>query len=180
MMRALVAHPEFTRSKGKLVRTPLDDFVATARALDIRVLKPAGDDAFARVASWAVQSTPAYHWPRPDGSPWGGAQWTSPARMLGSFRMHWNLGAGWWPSKGVKYKDGAAFLPEKQIRLDAWVDHLCREILGRESSPRIVDAVCTTVGYGGGEKVTKDHQAAGWMFVRILGVLLDSPDHMHR
>ncbi|RYU12260.1 DUF1800 domain-containing protein [Nocardioides iriomotensis] len=179
-MRALVAHPEFKKSKGNLVRTPLDDFVATARALDIRVLKPAGDDAFARVASWAVQSTPAYHWPRPDGSPWGGAQWTSPARMLGSFRMHWNLGAGWWPSKGVKYKDGAAFLPEKQIRLDAWVDHLCREILGRESSPRIVDAVCTTVGYGGGEKVTKDHQAAGWMFVRILGVLLDSPDHMHR
>ncbi len=179
-LRALVAHPEFKKSKGGLVRTPIEDFVATARALDVTVLKPTGDDSFARAAVWVPQSTLVYHWPRPDGSPYGNAHWSSPTRMLGSFRMHWNLTAGWWPSKGVRTKAPKKFLPEKQVRLDEWVDHLSRQILGRESNKRILSAALTSVGYGGGEKVTKHHQLTDWLFVRLVGSLLDSPDHMQR
>ena len=179
-LRALVAHPEFKKSKGVLVRTPIEDFVATVRALDITILRPTADDSFARAAVWIPQSTLVYHWPRPDGSPYGNALWSSPTRMLSSFRLHWNLTAGWWPTKGVRTKAPKKFLPEKQIRLDAWVDHLSREILGRPSSKRMLDAALTAVGYGAGEKVTKDHQLTDWLFVRLVGSLLDSPDHMKR
>lgn len=53
-------------------------------------------------------------------------------------------------------------------------------MLGKGSSPRILDAVVAATGYPPGTVVTKDHQVAGWMFVRVVGALLDSPDHMRR
>ena len=179
-LRALVAHPEFKKSKGGLVRTPVEDFVATVRALDITIRKPTSQDSFARAAVWVPQSTLVHHWPRPDGAPYGNASWSSPTRMLSSFRLHWDLTAGWWPTKDVRYAKPRGFLPEKQMRLDQWVDHLCRQVLGRTSNKRILDAALTAVGYGPGEKVTKDHQLTDWLFVRLVGTLLDSPDHMQR
>ena len=179
-LRALVKHPEFAKSKGRLVRTPVEDFVATCRALDVTVERPTGPDSFARVAVWVPQSTLVHHWPRPDGSPYGNAAWSSATRMLSSFRMHWNLTAGWWPTKDVRFHRPKWWLPEKQVRLDAYVDHLCRMILGRPSDKRILEAACVAVGYGPGEKVTKSHQLSDWLFVRLVGVLLDSPHHMQR
>ncbi len=179
-LRALVAHPEFKRSKGRIVRTPVEDFVATVRALGITVRRPTASDSFARAAVWVPQSTLVYHWPRPDGSPYGNAMWSSPTRMLSSFRLHWNLTAGWWPTKDARYKKPEKFLPEKEIRLDAWIDHLSRQILGRPAGKRLVKAAVAAVGYRPGEKVTKDHALAQWLFVRLVGALLDSPDHMQR
>jgi uncharacterized protein (DUF1800 family) len=179
-LRALVAHPEFTGSKGRLIRTPIDDFVATCRVLRVDVKAPRGPSSFARAAVWAPQSMLAYHWPRPDGAPYGDQAWSSATRMLSSFRMHWNLIAGWWPDEDVAYRSPASWLPERSIRLDRYVDHLCRMILGRPSTPRILAASVTAVDAGPATKVTRDHALSGWLFVRLVGVLLDSPDHMRR
>ncbi len=179
-LRALVAHPEFAASKGRLVRTPLEDFVATCRVLRMDVQAPTTDSSFARAAVWVPQSTLAYHWPRPDGPPYGDAAWSSATRMLSSFRMHWNLTGGWWPKQDVVYRPRASWLPESSIRLDRYVDHMCRMILGKPSTPRILGAVVAAVGYGPATKVTPDHAICSWLFVRLVGVLLDSPDHMRR
>jgi hypothetical protein len=179
-LRALVAHPEFKASLGRLVRTPLEDFVATCRVLRIDVKAPTADSSFARAAAWVPQSTLAYHWPRPDGPPYGDAAWSSATRMLTSFRMHWNLAGGWWPKQDVAYRPRASWLPERSIRLDQYVDHLCRMLLGKPSSPRILAAAVAAVGYGPATKVTNDHALGDWLFVRLVGVLLDSPDHMRR
>jgi hypothetical protein len=179
-LRALVAHPEFKASKGLLVRTPIEDFVATCRALRVNVQAPTGSKSFARAAVWVPQTTLAYHWPRPDGPPYGDAAWASATRMLSSFRMHWNLTAGWWPTEDVRYRKPASWLPERSIRLDRYVDHLSRMMLGRPSDSRMLTAAVTAVGLPPATKVTKDHAISGWLFVRLVGVLLDSPDHMRR
>lgn len=180
-LRALVAHRDFEASRGKLVRNPVEDFVATCRALGVRVHEPTNDQSFARSCVWVPQTTLLYQWPRPDGLPLGDAAWSSATRMLNSFRMHWDLGAGWWPTKDVSYrKSGAAWLPQRRIRLDQYVDHLCRVILGRGSDSRILGSVVAATGYSPRTAVTKDHPVCTWLFVRVLGVLLDSPDHMRR
>ena len=180
-LRALVAHPDFDASRGRLVRNPVEDFVATCRVLGVRATRPTSDQSFARSCIWVPETTLLYQWPRPDGLPLGDTAWSSATRMLNSFRMHWNLTAGWWPTRDVVYRStGAAWLPQRSIRLDQYVDHLSRMMLGKGSSPRILDAVVAATGYPPGTVVTKDHQVAGWMFVRVVGALLDSPDHMRR
>lgn len=179
-LRALVRHPEFRRSRGNLVRTPIEDFVATCRVLRIDVQRPTSGQSFARAANWVPQTTLLYHWPRPDGSPYGDEAWASASRMLSSFRMHWNLTAGWWPREDVRYRAPASWLPERRIRFDRYVDHLCRMILGKPSSTRILSAAVAATGCRPGEPVTRDHAVSEWLFVRLVGVLLDSPDHMRR
>jgi len=180
-MRALVAHPDFAASRRRLVRNPVEDFVATTRALGVTVTKPTSDQSFARACIYVPQTTLLYQWPRPDGLPLGVAAWSSATRMLSSFRMHWNLAAGWWPVQDVTYKKtGASWLPKASIRLDQFVDHLCRTMLGKPSDSRLVTAVVAATGYPPATVVTKDHAVCTWLFVRLVGVLLDSPDHMRR
>ncbi len=179
-LRALVAHKEFKRSAGDKVRTPVEDLVATARVLGVNVHRPTNPRAFAYVMSWVHQSMVLYQWPRPDGPPDRNSAWSSATRMLSSFRMHWNLGGGWYPTANVSYRKHASWLPQKRIRFDQYVDHLCRMLHGTGSTPRILKAAVQAVGYRPGEVITRDHPIADWMFVRLLGVLLDSPQHMSR
>ena len=179
-LRALVAHPDFKASRGRLVRTPIEDFVSTCRVLGVAVKAPTADSSFAHSAVWVPQTTLLYQWPRPDGSPYGDAAWSSATRMLNSFRMHWNLTAGWWPTKDVTYRQPSSWLPQTRIRFDQYVDHLCRMMLGKGSSSRILSAAVAATGTAPGSIVTKDHEVSRWLFVRLVGVLLDSPDHMRR
>jgi hypothetical protein len=180
-LRALVSHPDFLAGRGLLVRNPVEDFVATCRVLGVQVKAPTGDGAFARSCIWLPETTLLYQWPRPDGLPLGDAAWSSATRMLNSFRMHWNLAAGWWPTQDVVYRNtGAAWLPRTSLRLDEYVDHLSRSVLGKAADARTVAAVAGVTGYSASTVVSAGHQVVGWMHVRVMGVLLDSPDHMRR
>ena len=180
VLRTLVGSDEFWVSRGRKVRTPTDDCVATIRALDIRVGAPSTLDDFANELCWTLDSTLPFQWPRPDGPPDTAAAWASTTRMLNSWRMHWNMGGGWWPSGQAAYRKPAAWLPQDRIRLDRYVDHLCRSVLGRRSDARLLEAVCVGADVGPREVVTRSHAVAGWKFPRVVAALLDSPDHMSR
>jgi uncharacterized protein (DUF1800 family) len=179
-LRALVAHPDFAASAGRLVRNPVEDFVATSRVLGLKVQQPTDDSSFARACIYVPQTTLLYQWPRPDGLPLGDAPWSSATRVLNSFRMHWQLIGGWWPTKDVVYRSPASWLPQATLRLDEYVDHLCRTLLGKKSDSRLLSAVCATTGYGPATIVSAKHAIGSWLFVRVVAVLLDSPDHMRR
>jgi len=178
-LRALVAHPDFHSHQGNLVRNPIDDFVATCRVLEIEAHAPAGGESFSELAVSVAQTTPLYQWPRPDGQPSGGDTWTSPTRMLNSFRMHWALASGW-PDMGAGYKSPTRWLPTQRVQLGEAVDHLCRLILGKPSTQRIRAAVATATESKTSSSITRDHPLRGPLFTRALVVLLDSPDHMTR
>jgi hypothetical protein len=180
VLRALVASPEFQGSAGQKVRTPVDDLVATARALRVRATRPTGGRAFAHRITHQHRGLPLYQWPRPDGAPERSADWASAARMLSSFRMHWDLASGTFPQRDVRYRKPQRWLPRKSIRLDRYVDHLSRSLLGRRSSRRMVKAVCQATGYRPDEKINRRHELARGQFVRVAAVLLDSPQHMSR
>jgi len=180
-LRALVAHKEFKRSVGQKVRTPIEDLVATVRVLGVNARRPTGGGRhFATTISWLHQSMLLYQWPRPDGSPDRNSAWSSATRMLSSFRMHWNLGGGYYPNVAVRYRTPASWLPQRRIRFDAYVDHLSRMLHGRGSTPRILKAAVQAVGCRPGEIIDRDHALADWLMVRLIGVFLDSPQHMSR
>ncbi len=179
-LRALVASEEFWASAGTKVRTPIDDVVATCRALRVTAQAPTTRESFANALSWTVNSTLCYHWPRPDGPPDTEAVWAAPTRMLNSWKMHWGLGGGWYPSQQVTYRTPASYLPVASLRFDRFVDHLCRTLLGRGSTSALLDAACEATGTGVAEVVTVDHAVIRWKFPRLLAAVLDSPEHMTR
>ena len=179
-LRALVSSEEFWASKGAKVRTPIDDVVATCRVLQVSAQAPANLSSFVHELSWAIGSTLVYQWPRPDGSPDRAAVWASTTRMLNSWRMHWGMAGGWWPSGEARYKRPRAFLPEPGIRFDELVDHLSRVMLGRRSTRRLLKAACQGCDIAPDERINRSHAAMSWKFPRLVAVLLDSPEHMYR
>lgn len=179
-LRALVGTDEFWASAGRKVRTPVDDLVATCRVLQVSAEAPVGLKAFAHELSWAIGSTLLFQWPRPDGPPDRAAVWASTTRMLNSWRMHWGLAGGWWPSDQARFKRPVAFLPDPGMRFDELVDHLSRVLLGRRSTSRLLKAACLGCDIAPGERITRRHPAMSWKFPRLVAVLLDTPEHMYR
>lgn len=179
-MRALVAHPDFIASRGTLTRTTTEDVIATARVLGITAQAPTSREAFVNKLTQVTHTDAIYNWPRPNGSPRGDDNWCTAGRMLDTFRMHWRFAAGWWPIQDVTYRTAASWLPQPSIRLDQYVDHLCRVLLGRVSNARILTAAVTATGFGPATLITKDHLVSRSAFVRLVGTLLDSPEHMRR
>ncbi len=180
VLRQLVASPEFQASAGQKYRTPVDDLVATARALRVRARKPTGNRSFALQISRLHGGLPLFQWPRPDGAPERNADWASAARMLSSFRMHWDLASGTRPSRDVRYRKPQRWLPRRRLRLDRYVDHLSRTLLGRRSTRTMLKAVCQATGYRPDERIDRRHPLARADFVRVAAVLLDSPAHLTR
>ena len=179
-LRALVNSDEFWASAGQKVRTPVDDVVATCRALRMKAKAPTGRSSFVNELGWAMHSTLVYQWPRPDGQPDRAGSWASTTRMLNSWQMHWGIAGGWWPNGEVAYRKPVAFLPKRKIRFDAFVDHLSRVVLGRRSTPQLLRAACVGCDIRPGEYITQSHAAMSYKFPRLLAVLLDSPAHMTR
>jgi uncharacterized protein (DUF1800 family) len=180
MLRLLVRHPEFQASAGGKVSNTVDDLVRSARVLMVDAAKPTADQSFANAIAYFHGGMQLWKWPRPDGAPERNADWASASRMLESFRMHWHMGGGYYPRLDVRYRPARAWLPQRRIRLDYYVDHLCRMILGRRSTSRDLMAVCQATGRAPTEIVTATHPLARYQFPRMVACLLDSPSHMSR
>ncbi|HET7735924.1 MAG TPA: DUF1800 domain-containing protein [Nocardioidaceae bacterium] len=180
VLKALIEEAEFWGARDKKVRTPYDDLVATCRSLAIAPRKPTNGESFANALAWVHGAVLVYQWPAPDGAPEDAASWTSVSRMLSSFRYHWVLSGGWWPTRDVGYRKPASWLPQTQLRLDEFVDHLSRVWLGRRSTPQLLQAVCQAVDESPGAIINASHAVITWKFPRLSTVFFDSPKHMSR
>jgi Protein of unknown function (DUF1800) len=146
----------------------------------VKVKTPTSREAFARRLVALSASTMPFEWPRPDGLPDGADVWAAPTRMLSSWRMHWALAGGYWPPGDVSYQKNASWLPSDRIRFDRFVDHLSRTLLGRPSTPRLLEAACTGVDADPRDVITAGHAVIKWKLPRLCAVLLDSSAHMTR
>lgn len=184
VLRELVASRSFQASRGKKVRDPGEDVVATYRALGVKLKKPAGevaDDSALQALIWQSESVgiAPFGWGQPDGQPIDSLSWSSPARLLASMRFHEAV-AGGWADAATRYRKPEQWLPGRHPRFDELVDHLSRQILHRPASKRLVKACSVAVDVKPYEAVDKDHDLVEYRFPRLLVTLLDSPDHLHR
>jgi len=189
-LQAMVGHPEFASSAGEKVRKPLEDLLATVRALEIKPLKPRADretyDDFAVSIFWRAYSlgqTP-YDWPQPNGHPETNLPWSSAGRALNSFDMHRSL-AAWYHPDDPK-KDDRVQVP----RLDSWlpklpnkfgtvVNHISGELLGVPATANMKRSVSIRTGIALGKNV-KASDMGDETVGQILTALLGSPTHMTR
>jgi uncharacterized protein (DUF1800 family) len=179
-LRALVAHPEFRASAGAKVSTPVDDLVATVRALGAIARRPTSSSSFANVLNYVHGGLRLYSWPRPDGAPETNSEWSSGVRMLRSFRMHWNLAGPYYPRRDVSFVSARSRIPRTRMTFDLYFDHLSRSLIGRPSTPVSLQAACAATGLRPRSVITRRHALSRWMFPHVASVLLDSPEHMTR
>jgi hypothetical protein len=178
LVEAIVDTAEFRGSAGQKVRTPVEDAVATCRVLGVRAEAPRGTDSFANGLTHLHGGEEVYRWPRPDGPPDHGAAWSSAARMLSSFRMHWLLAGGHHPTLDVTYRSARSWFPEPSLRYGALVDHLARSLTGTGSTTQLVRACCEASGRRSGMRVGLGSRDS--VVTRTLATILDTPRHMTR
>jgi hypothetical protein len=182
VLRALVASREFQRAAGKKVRDPGEDIVATYRALGIHMDQPHADDSGVNALLWQAGSIGIYPlaWPRTDGQPIDNVSWSSPGRLMASMNVHYTVSNGWWPTKGVHYREPKDWLPKVRVKFVDLVDHLSRELLHTPAIDRMVAACCQVTGYSKHEIIDPEHELVQWGMGRVLTTFLDSPEFMSR
>jgi hypothetical protein len=182
VLRALVDSTEFKASAGLKIRNPVEDVIASYRALGVRLERPTEDASGANAVLWQCTGVGVYPhgWPRPDGLPQTNDAWATPARMMGSMRTHFTLSGGWWPTVDTRYRKPASWAPDYPIRFDDLVDHLSRRLLHRPATARLLQACSQAVDVAPDERITRDHGLVKWGFPRLLTTFLDSPDFYAR
>ncbi|WP_148615952.1 DUF1800 domain-containing protein [Nocardioides rubriscoriae] len=182
VLLALVAHPEFKASAGLKVRQPTDDVVATYRVLDTRIAPPTYYGSTANVILWQSMDLghSPFQWGRPDGPPRDNGSWSSASRVLASFESHYNMAGRWWPQEDMTYRTYESWLAVPGMRFDAFVDHLCTQLLGKHAPDRLVQAACAVTQTGVAESITTAHPVLRWKMPLLLTTLLDTPDHLQR
>jgi hypothetical protein len=113
VLRQLFASKEFAQSSGAKVRTPYEDFIATARVLRIR--PPHKGTESIRELQWMAGSVgqPPLGWHAPNGYPDTAAAWSSTSATLGKWNAHMSLAGQWWP-KGLHYTKLTSLVPTPQ------------------------------------------------------------------
>lgn len=184
VLRALIRTKAFLAASGQKVRDPAEDVVATYRALGVKVRAPRATDdgAAAEAILWQANSIGAvpHDWPRPDGQPIDNESWSSPARLLASFEVHWVMSGGWWPRVGITYRTPRDWLPFKRVRFDLLVDSLSQRMLGRRSTSTLLKACCEAVEVWPSTRIDAEHPVVRWQFHALLSTILDSPTHLSR
>lgn len=181
-LRALVDHPDFAAGAGTKVRTPTEDYVATVRALGIRLQAPTNDESFANAMYWQYSEAgqPPYEWPAPNGYPEEGAAWASAGRVLTSFSTHRDLAARWWPTDQARFPTEASLLPRMPATLGDVIDHHALRMLGRKPNAAVRAGIARLLGMSLSRRLTKEQALEYWTLRGILSSLLDSPLHLHR
>jgi uncharacterized protein (DUF1800 family) len=181
-LQAMVTHPEFLASYGKKVRTPIDDYVATVRALGIRMTAPKTDNSFVNAMYWQYRDLgqAPYEWPAPNGFPQENAAWTSAGRILTSVSAHRELAAHWWPTKDASFPSTAALLPALPTTLQHVIDHVSQRILGQSAGTDVSAGISQLLGMSLLHRVTADDARQYWFVIGLVSSLLDSPIHLHR
>jgi len=182
VLRALIASTEFKGSAGQKVRTSTEDIIATYRALGVKVARPTGDRAAANAMLYQTTDLglSPFAWARPDGQPDHNEAWSSASRLLASFRIHYVMSGGWYPTQDARYRKPVAWLPARAIRFDQLVDHLSRTLLGQNSSAALLKACCQATGVSPREGITATHAVARYKMPRLLSTILDTPAFMTR
>lgn len=180
-LRALVSHPEFLGSAGEKVRMPLEETMATIRALRIKPRKPTQDSSFANALYWVVngQGMTPYGWPAPNGFPEVNVAWSSPGRALDSLDVQLGLGAGWWPTDESTRPKISSWTGPLPAGFGAVVDHMSVKLLGEPASSRVKDGLALRTGIGLNRRVTSTDLNESRV-EQILIALLGTPTHMTR
>ncbi|MBA2638569.1 MAG: DUF1800 domain-containing protein [Nocardioidaceae bacterium] len=182
MLRALVNHPDFAAAVGTKTRTPIEDCVATWRALGMQPVKPTRSTDFAAycvIQTGSLGQRP-FDWPRPDGPPDTADPWSSVSRLLASWNVHYGMAGRYQPTTGVTFRTPESWLPPLPASVVDIVDHVCRQLLCRPADARLVSVVAQRIALSADTQILVFDDLRSWRLQRLLAAVLDTPEHMTR
>lgn len=189
VLRVLLTSPEFKAARGRKVRRPYEDMIATLRTLGYRLLpttKPRVDRRSGPEAlywrSAQLQQAPLA-WSQPDGYPDVAAAWTAAGGLLERWNMHLGLAAGWWPDSGsIVVPRPQTMLPPvtSSLTYGRMVDAVALRLTGLSLPAAHAAAVLTFLGKAPTDKVRPTDRWVTWDAARFVALVLDTPNHQLR
>jgi uncharacterized protein (DUF1800 family) len=180
VLRQLFASEEFADSQGAKVRTPYEDFVATARLLRIR--PPHHGTEGIRDLQWMTSNVgqPPLGWHAPNGYADTAAAWASTSATLGKWNLHMSLAGQWWP-KNLNYPKVDALVPKPT---PTTYGHLVDGLAAALSVPRLHpvhrSALTEFVGHKPADRLAATDEALGWRLPYLVALVLDSANQAER
>jgi uncharacterized protein (DUF1800 family) len=176
VLRALLTSGEFRVSVGAKVRRPMQDVVATVRALGL------GPDATGTTGIqglyWMVNDTgdSPMGWHPPNGYPDVAAAWASAAGTLSRWNAHISLAANWWPTELTRPADMVKHLvPTLPRTYGGLVDMIALRLVGTRMRAAHTAAVTGFFGKKPGATLQPGDEVLRWRFPYLVALVLDSP-----
>ncbi|AGZ45903.1 DUF1800 domain-containing protein [Actinoplanes friuliensis] len=176
VLRALFTSPEFADSAGAKTRTPYEDIVATVRTLGYAPEKTGTKALMALywISESAGQAPMA--WAPPNGYPDVATAWAAPSGQVVRWNAHLNIVAGWWPSTLERPASLlSAFAGTVPATYGALIDAVAERLVGRTMAPVHTAAIAAFYGKTPASALKGNDAAAGWAFVYLPALLLNSP-----
>jgi uncharacterized protein (DUF1800 family) len=180
VLRELFTSPEFLHAHNEKVRTPYEDFIATARVL--RIGPPSHGTTAVRDLQWLSSTVgqPPLGWHAPNGYADTAAAWASTSATLGKWNVHMNLAGQWWPP-GLRYPKLTTLVPKP---LPATHGHLVDALAAALNVPALnptqVAAITEFVGQKPRDPLSANDAAVTWRLPSVVALILDSSHQAER
>ncbi|HSK97887.1 MAG TPA: DUF1800 domain-containing protein [Euzebyales bacterium] len=180
VLRALFRSDAFREAIGQKTRRPLEDIVATTRALGFELLD-APRTEFPRTlldVAYELGQAPM-NWAPPNGYPDTANVWLSSSRLLGSWNFHWDLLEGRHDDWLSPAADAVAALAEGGGTVGEVVDALIARLLWQRMRKRDRRAVIELTGRAAGDAAGEGDELTD-LIKRATLAILNSPYHLQR
>jgi uncharacterized protein (DUF1800 family) len=180
VLRQLFSSKEFADSRDAKVRTPYEDFIATARVLRIR--PPHHDTVGIRDLQWMASNAgqPPLGWHAPNGYADTAAAWASTSATLGRWNVHMSLAGQWWP-RNLRYPKIGSLVPNPTPKT---YGHLVDGLAAALNVPSLHavhrSALTEFVGHKPGDSLAATDEALGWRLPYLVALILDSANQAQR
>lgn len=177
MLDTIVRSSEFWASRGAKVRRPLENLMATVRALGV----PPGD---------LTQSLPILHWmavtigqvpldwSAPNGYPDVASSWRSSGTLVNLWAYHRGLAQSWWPKAFGAIDPTTFYGSSAPATSGAAVIALCGRLTGSRLPASHLQALQTFLGEPASTPFAKS--SLRWYLGDLISLILDSPQHTLR
>ncbi|SHH54332.1 Protein of unknown function [Jatrophihabitans endophyticus] len=174
MVSTILRSVEFWQSRGKKVRRPAENLLATVRVLGIGA--SSWKDALNTLTwvSGGMGHTPL-EWAAPNGYPDVAAAWRSPGALLKTWEQHVALTGGWWG--GLTKPDVAALYGDAKTSGEA-IAAMAKRLTGTTWTADHLAAVQTVAGEPAATAIGRSRLS--WLGYYVAAVILDGPHHALR
>jgi hypothetical protein len=175
MVSTILRSAEFWQSRGKKVRRPAENVLATVRVLSVGVSNWA--DA-TNTLHWVTNSMGhcPLDWPAPNGYPDVAAAWRSAGTLLDVWNMHLGVVGGWWD--GMNEANMKALYGTTPKTSGEAIDLLTRRITGMTFSTAHRKVLQTFLDEPASTPMADS--VLRWWAQPLAAVILDSPHHALR
>jgi Protein of unknown function (DUF1800) len=174
MVQTILRSTEFWESRGRKVRRPAENVVATIRALQPTISDYGKATQALHWITSDMNNVPL-DWPAPNGYPDVASAWRSAGNLLAQWNVHIGIAGGWW--QGFKAPAISAMYPGAATSGDA-ISQLTKHLTGMKFSSAHRAALQKFLGEPAGTPMA--NSTIRWEAYPLAALVLDAPHHALR